>query len=261
MRIPTRAVRALSTIAIKFLPVTKVPEPGRWRNLNDDQIWKDTIYQVAVVGGSSSVPRLQASNDAQKALKYERLRGLNHQQRLRTINRVLRATHVRYASSDVAKCHKSMALSRNFDFLSSFTGGPRGYLKSLATLSDDNARIVRVEGDMSYIKLKGARDFLAGLGLVTDMIAFDVRLLKILRSVGIELPPDVATNSNSYKLLQDALIAQVCVPLRINGVALDRILYQNYEQILPKGTGRRERGTVIGCPLDQVNAAHIPTTR
>jgi hypothetical protein len=65
------------------------------------------------------------------------------------------------------------------------------------------------------------------------MIAFDIRVLNILGSVGVDIAADIQTNPSRYTQLQDALLAQVCLPVGITGVAIDRLMYQNYEQIMP----------------------------
>lgn len=232
MALPDDTVGALKRLAKKFAPRTDVPEKDRWQKLGDDAIWKHFVSQVAVVGNSSSHARLSASTDAQEALRFDRLRSVSDPERRRSIHETLRSAGVRYASANIEQCRKTDALTRNFEFLSAFPGGPRAYLAFLATLPDDDTRVARLELDMRYIKLKGARDLLAELGLVTSVVAFDTRLLNILKALGAQLTPGIRTNSLRYKELQDELLTRVCGPIGITGVALDRILYQHYDVII-----------------------------
>src|SRR5262249_41629130 len=143
-----------------------------WRSLDNDAFWKLIVYQVAVVGGSSSYDRLVASPSAQEALQYDRLRVAGTETRARVIHRTLRHHGVRYVPADIRRCPKTRALTRNLAFLAAHARGPTGYLKDLSRLNED-ARVARVMHDLSYIKLKGARDLLAELDLVRNVIALD----------------------------------------------------------------------------------------
>lgn len=232
MLLPDQVIAQLQRAAAAHAKRTRFPRPHAWRRLSDDEIWRHFVSQVAVVGGATSSGRITDSSDAQRALRFSKLRSTSPQERRRIINRVLRDCGVRYASSELSKCRKTAAVVRNLDFLCRFSGGPTAYIASLARQSDDHTRVNRLAHDMSYIKLKGARDLLAELGVVTDVIALDIRILNILRELGAELPADVQTNPSRYKQLQDELLTRVCVPMRITGVALDRILFQNYKTIM-----------------------------
>lgn len=237
MKISTQAVASLVQLVTEFRPRTVVPAADRWRMLSDDALWKHVVGQVAVVGSSASAERLAASPEIQEAIRFERLRGVTAGDRRRALNESLRAAGVRYASEDVRKCRKTGALEHNFQRLNAFPGGPHGYFAFLAGLPDDDARVDQVTCDMRYIKLKGARDLLAELGLVTNILAFDIRLLNILREVGIDVPLGVTTSATRYREFQDSLLSAVCQPIGITGVVLDRVLYQNYDAIMAKYTG------------------------
>ena len=216
----------------KFIESTRHRFPLRdaWQKLDDDGVWKHIVYQVCVVGSSASYERLVNSPTAQKSLNYDSLIKLESDERKRAINKVLRDHGVRYASAEIDKCPKTKALTRNLIFLESYEGGPTGYLKNLS-LKDEPERIQRVMQDLSYIKFKGARDLLAELGLAHEVIALDSRVLGILRSFGADVPKDTPTNADLYESIQQALLSQVCKPLGITGVELDRILYWNNQNI------------------------------
>ena len=232
MLIATDAITTLKEIALRFLPRTNVPDRDRWRTLSDDGIWKHVFGQVVVAGNESAQTRLAKSTDLQNALTFERIRDLSPADRRAIIHNALRTAGARYASADIAKCRKTKALAANFDFLTAFPGGPHAYFQFLAALPDDETRVSRVQSDMAYIKLKGSRDLLTGLGLVTNVVALDVRILNILRLLGAQIADDVQTNPARYRALQDELLTNVCLPIGMTGAAFDRVLFQNYDDIM-----------------------------
>ena len=135
-------------------------------------------------------------------------------------------------AAELARCRKTAALVRNLDRLHRAPGGPAGYLAALAAMPDENERVKRVSRDLSYIKLKGARDLMVELGLAREVVALDARVLRILRKAGFAIPDDVQSNPASYSAVQGLLLDSICRPSGISGGALDRILYQESKQIL-----------------------------
>lgn len=228
MLLPSETVAELKRVVKAFAAKANIPRLHAWKRLSDDDIWRQFVVQVAVVGSAASGERLARALREQNALGLQRLALLPVARRRALISRTLRDSGVRYASQDAEKCRKTAAIVRNFEFLSAFPGGPTGYIKSLVELQDDDARAARVAANMSYIKLKGARDLLVELGVVTDVVALDTRILNILRRAGAAIPRDIRTNPDRYKRLQNELLHKVCKPLGITGAALDRILFQSY---------------------------------
>jgi len=56
---------------------------------------------------------------------------------------------------------------------------------------------------LGFIKSKGARDFLTtGFGLVQDCIAFDTRILGVLRRIGVPIPDGVLRDEARYEELE-----------------------------------------------------------
>jgi thermostable 8-oxoguanine DNA glycosylase len=232
MLLSRRTVKELQRVARSFAGKAKVPPRHRWKRLTNDAIWRHVVTQIAVVGSAASGARIEESDHAQEALRFEILRRVSPNRRREIVNKVLRDCGVRFASADARQCRKTAAVLRNFEFLAAQPGGPAGYLRFLAGLPSDAARVSRLAADMSYIKLKGARDLLAELGLVTDIIALDARVLNILRHAGAVLPSDIQTNGRRYAALESELLRRVCEPIGITGVALDRTLFQEYKAIL-----------------------------
>lgn len=230
--LPDPVMEEFRSVIKGFIESTRNRFPIRdaWRKLDDDGVWKYIVYQVCVVGSSASYERLVNSDVAQKSLEYDSLIDFDTDKQANVINKILRDHGVRYASANISKCPKTRALVRNLYFLAQFREGPTGYLTSLSLIQEAE-RIERVMRDLSYIKLKGARDLLAELGLATEVIALDSRVLGILRSYGANVPKDTPTDSGLYHAIQQALLTQVCKPLDLTGVELDRILYWNHQNI------------------------------
>jgi hypothetical protein len=65
------------------------------------------------------------------------------------------------------------------------------------------------------------------LGLAENCMALDVRIFGVLEKVGVRIPPD-----DIYRQIEKELIQKVAGPLKITGGRLDRILFQNYFDIL-----------------------------
>jgi hypothetical protein len=233
MLLPSQAVAELKRVVKAYAAKARVPRAHAWKRLSDDEIWRHFIVQVAVVGSAASGERLNRALRAQQTLGLNRLAALPLARRRALISKSLRDSGVRYASHDIERCRKTAAVVRNFEFLSAFPGGPTGYVKSLVKVQSDDARAARLAADMSYIKLKGARDLLVELGVVSNVVALDTRILNILRRFGAVIPRDIRTNLNSYRQLQSELLSRVCKPLGITGAALDRILFQNYKDLRP----------------------------
>jgi hypothetical protein len=130
-------------------------------------------------------------------------------------------------------CRKTGALVKNLVFLKKYAGGPKGFIRDVATLKGDSQdKIAFVSKHLSYIKNKGARDFLTtGFGLVKDHIAFDSRVIGVLRHVGVSLPSGVTVDPVVYARAEQDLIRQVCVPLNLSGAEFDQMLFLNHKDI------------------------------
>lgn len=232
--LPVTVKTALSRIARKYHDRTLqfIPKVDAWKAMDHDLLWKHVVYQVAIVGRSDAYERLRDSKTAQDQLHYNRLLTLTSQQRAEVIHDVLYSHGVRYASADITRCAKTKALTFNINFLVKHPGGAVGYFAILSQFIHEDMRLDAIQNDLKYIKLKGARDLLAELGLVTRIIALDIRIMNILNRLGANLPESVTSDPNLYALVQDEIIRDVCDPMQITGVAMDRILYRNYNEIM-----------------------------
>jgi hypothetical protein len=250
-------VRALRVVVKKYLPHTSVPKPGRWRRLDDDANWKHFVMQVGVAGKSAPATMIAERWGKDLGIEIASLRPLPPRERRKAIHLAIRTCGVRFASASISRCRKTEAIAHNYAFLASWPDGPSGYLSTLGALPDDSPRALRLRKDMTYIKLKGSRDLLADLGLAVDVIALDVRILNVLKALGVDLPKGVTISPSRYEALESELLEKVCRPLGLTGVAFDRVLYQNYPDIQREGC----RGKAVATAKPPLESALMTIER
>jgi len=207
-----------------------MPKPGRWKSMTDTEIWLSIMGQVGVVGNSAPAIKMCTELDKRKDW-YETLNSLKPAQQRKTLHNELCKFRIRYVSEDPDECRKTNALLKNLALIEAY-GGPKKYIQRVAKISEDNLKVATIIDDMCYIKNKGARDFLINLGLIENAIAFDVRIKKILVTCGVKLPDGLGADKTAYKQLESELIEKVCKTCGVTGAVFDRLLYQNYKQII-----------------------------
>ncbi len=227
---PTVSKR-LTVIIAKYKGEIADPISGDWQSKSDGELWATVLGQIAVVGGAASGGALKVCLNGHEEGWFQDLATMDPKARLKAIHRRLREAGVRYASGDITKCKKTTAAAYDFEVLASY-GGPKEYFSKVASVPVEAWRIAVVGDDLSYVKNKGARDLLIGLGLVQRAIAFDSRLIKVLKHVGAQLPPDLAMSKPKYKSLETELIEKVCAPCGISGGHFDRILFAKAKAIV-----------------------------
>lgn len=228
--ITASSVKKLKTLVHKYKSEVPAPIEGNWQQKSDEELWAAVLVQIAVVGSAASGQALKEVLSGKEAW-YERLLSMAPKTRSKAIHEAFREAGVRYASSTLAECRKTSAATYNFDVLNSY-GGPKSYFSKVAAVPDEHWRIAVVGDELSYVKNKGARDLLIGLGLVHRAIAFDSRLIKVLEHVGVKIPADLAANKPKYKALEQELLKKVCEASDITGGHLDRILFAKYAEIV-----------------------------
>ena len=212
---------------------TEVPEKNRWQSLTNNDIWLHIFAQVMVVGGSKPYEKFDKRADLKHKVAFDSLIEVEDDREVKKrVNQVLRTVGTRYASSDISKCRKTDALAHNLKMLKSFEGGPKGFLKELSRFSSDKQKIDYVMHSLKYIKNKGARDLLMELGLVRNAIAFDSRIKNVFHKIGVKTPERFETSFKLYDEVENAILSKICMPLGISGIELDRMLFQNYEEIM-----------------------------
>lgn len=238
-------IARLQELIGRYADAIDLPPAGRWSGMSDSQIWLSFVVQVSVVGSAASGDRVARGMAAHENW-YESLVAMGPDQRRASIHDALRSHGVRYAMEDAHACKKTAALVRNLATLI-YHGGPRAYVERLARWPNERSRVDVLIREMAFIKNKGARDLLIGLGLLKDALAFDTRVLKVLESVGARLPKGVASDPDAYARLESEIIERVCRPAGVSGAVLDRVMFQKYAEIVPKKRGRRDKSATTSC--------------
>lgn len=224
------AVKKLIALVDRYKNEVESPVKDNWKTKDDGQLWAAVLGQIAVVGSAVSGISLSRQLEGQEQSWYIGLTSMSQKARQKEIHECLRKSGVRYVSADLQKCRKTPAATLNFELLQVY-GGPLKYFQAVSKIPVEAWRIAVVGDELSYIKNKGARDLLIGLGLVQDAIAFDSRIMRVLELMGIDLPSDIAEHKIKYKSLEREIIERVCVPCGISGGFLDRILFAKASEI------------------------------
>jgi hypothetical protein len=204
------------------------PKMGRsWKLRTDDQLWLRVLSQVVVAGNAAPGYTLQESTAVREKLGFSRLKKLTPRRRRKVIHSVLQAIGTRYVGKS-AKNRKVDAALHNFNALAD-AGSPKRFFKNVAQEKSKEERIALLSRTLSYYKKKGCRDILIELCLATDCMALDQRIRRILESVGAKVPKSI---DGHFEEIENALIQRVAEPSGLSGGELDRILFQNYGDIM-----------------------------
>jgi hypothetical protein len=226
----------MKMIKRRFLSKTTVPARGQWMRLSNNDIWLWMFRQVAVIGGAAADGRLMYDRNLRGKISYSRLSRMRSDRDVqKAINQALRGCASRYVSTSKSKCKKTQALARNFRRLQKFPGGPKGLVAKLAEIdgpSIDLRRTKYVMKGFDYFGSKSARGFLMNIGMASNVIALDIRLQKVLKRVGMKVPNGLASSPGVYDAFEKKLLESVCNPLKMTGIQLDQMIFQNYDDIM-----------------------------
>jgi len=229
-------IEKFEEIKKKFLNKTEVPQENNWKQRSNNDIWLGLIIQVIVVGSSAPADKFDKDEKLKNEVSYEKLIRIDNKDELKKkINKVLRTVGTRYASSDISKCKKTNALVHNLMVLKNFKEGPKGLLKRLSKFEGKNGDIRKIKYFMKifrFIQSKSARDNLMSLGLVKNAVALDIRIQNIFKKIGIQFPRGFENNPKLYDEIEKDILTKICQPLGIYGIQFDRMLYQNYKEIM-----------------------------
>lgn len=238
LKITQHQLNDFKLIVDAYRPFTPIPSKDEWRTYTNDQLWFRHIGQVMVAGGSNSKEKFDRSPDLQTKLSLQKLRTLKESQTAKAIHNVLLASGVRYVGKDISKSAKTRALANNLNFILTFPGELTGIMEHLSAMQGPDAEIERVcflMDNFLYLKNKSARDYLMGIGMNENTLAIDIRLRNIFSLLGMDFPTIGKLGSRSvYRRMEEELICNVCAPLNVKPIVLDRILYQNYQRIMKK---------------------------
>jgi hypothetical protein len=209
----------------------RLPSPDHWKTMTDTDVWIRVVSQVVVVGKAEPAERLK-EREIRARLGYEFLCSISNIKAAQEIGSLLREIKVRYVPDlNPESSPKIVALLKNLTFLKTYEGGPSGFIRDIAALETSEQRWNYVAKHLSYIKNKGARDFLTtGFGLATDRIALDSRVMGVVNRIVPDLPVKVPTAA--YAAIEEFLVKAVCEPLKIIPAHLDQLLFKYQRQIL-----------------------------
>ena len=121
-------------------------------------------------------------------------------------------------------------------FLKEHKRGYKGILQQLYRMQGERAECERVEylkQHLKFLKDKSARDLLMNLGMNRSTLAIDIRMQNIFKHLKVDFPDVKAlAKKGVYDEIEQLIIKMVCIPLHIEPLVFDRILYQHYEKIL-----------------------------
>ncbi|MGA7189832.1 MAG: hypothetical protein WBY66_15165 [Candidatus Acidiferrales bacterium] len=215
----------LRRIARPYKKRAKLGKP--WTKRTDDELWRKVLGQIAVVGRAAPGERLQQDPEIGRKVSIKKLNKFRNDAELQKyLHRVFVRLGVRYVGRSWNNDKKAAAGTQNFRRLMK-AGGPKRFFERIASCKTEDDRIEVLQRSLKFYGNKGARDTLIDLGLAENCMALDVRIFGVLNKVGVKVAPD-----DIYRQIEKELIEKVAIPLRISGALLDRILFQNYDQIL-----------------------------
>lgn len=237
LSITNQHIEKFSRLKEKYFSQTRIPKKNNWREVNDNDIWLRFITQILIIGSSAPAEKFDNNTSLKEMVNYSELKKLEKdEEKMRAIHYVLREIGCRYVGEDMDKGWKVKSLTYNFNKLRKFDGGPKGFLSMLEELINNNKQTQAIEflKKMKGFKDKSCRDFLMEYGMVTDCIALDTRLYNVIAKLGIDIPPleKIQGSSRVYSQVEESILRFICKPINMRGIELDRMLYQNYNDIL-----------------------------
>jgi hypothetical protein len=205
-----------------------------WKHLTTDQLWLRVLSQIVVAGNAAPADMLVNSEAVKEKLSFSRLKRLRPRQRRQLLHSVLRAIGTRYVGKQ-APNRKVDAAVHNFNALAD-AGGPKKFFEGVAAFPKEEERIQFLNNKkpnkktFQYYGKKGARDTLIELRLAKNCLALDGRILGLLEEVGVRVKR--GSLNRNYEMIETALVEKVARPLGFSGGQLDRILFQNYGDIM-----------------------------
>jgi hypothetical protein len=206
--------------------VRRYDPPKMKKRRTPNQLWLRVLSQVVVAGNSAPAEILGRSKAVEERLAFSRLKKLTPRQRYRVLHRVLQAIGTRYVGKKSPNAKVDAAV-HNFNALVK-AGGPRQFFERVKERKTTAAKVEYLSEHLKYYKKKGCRDTLIELRLAKDCMALDLRIRKILEGVGVKIDGSV---DRQYQQIETELINKVAKP-RLTGGQLDRILFQNYGDIM-----------------------------
>ena len=237
LKVTEKQLNQFNVIINAYRKTTKYPKPDNWKKLSNTEIWYWMVGQVIVVGSAGGGKRFWQDSNLRQEIDFDvLLKKRNDKEVKKAIHYVLREAGARYASIEIDKCAKTKALHNNFKIISNYNDGFIGLLNLLHNIRGPNCELERVYylmENLDFMKNKSARDFLMNMGINETTLAIDIRVQNIFQHLKIGFPPQTDfANKTIYESIEKAIKISVCEPLEIKPLHFDRILYQNYFNIL-----------------------------
>lgn len=218
--------KKFAQIKTKYLSDQDIPVYGRWKRVNDEDLWKSMIGSIVVVGGTRGWGRLKNCKCHWRLLEYVRLKNEKQSDITRIAKSVFAHHQVRYFS------RKAGFVAVNIEIIRK-SKGPKGFLSKLFLHKTDAEKALFVDKNLKGFGLKTSRDFLNEIGMTKNVIPFDSRVQEVLSSVGIpKYLLKGLENRKNYERLEQFLLDNICLPLCISGVEFDQMIFRHSEEIL-----------------------------
>ncbi len=240
-------------------PVPELPPAGRWLVESPDQLWLEFVAQITAIGGRRPVDRMWENGDI-RLLSINSIHGVIKEEDRPSaelwVHRILSRNGVRYCSpaalvpstkaKQIVEAACSPILVRDGTFLIRELLSP--LLPSAPTWDESSRKSERaarrrlVRG-ISGVGMKSASDYLNHIGASLNLIAFDSRILTLLRScfgLGNEVWRYIGSLGR-YEELERPFVEEVCPYLGMSPASLDQLLFAYSEPARRLLSGREDR--------------------
>lgn len=207
-------------------------EEGREEQDRPDFVWHFLLQSFATMGNSRGWDGLIGNPENYNRVTFEALRELDHLERLKALNEVLRAAKVRMPGK------KAAWLNLNYEMIAEI-GGPEETTRRALAQGDKEAKIAYMKR-FHGIGDKYARNIWMDVYHpdFRDAIAVDERIKRITQALGYSFKT-YAEHERFYQ--------EIAREAGLEGWEVDRLLYQHQGEFLAAiGTGREERATDPG---------------
>lgn len=225
IEITDRDKEKLTLIIDRFKSEVTMPRVGMWKEIRPEELWEQIIVQYCVIG-SARIGELMRDESRYGEflanLSLDRLISMKTG-RVEYIAGHLRAFNATRFHNKQAKC-----INRCIENEAVVSNGNIVLLDDLeeGVISDKEMRDRLIER-LPGLKMKSVSDFMIKVGATRNFIAFDVRVMGILKN-HFDLPLNDTTVQSCkelYEILEETL-GKACGEIGVEPSLLDRVLFQ-----------------------------------
>ena len=203
-----------------FGPRVELEKLGRYEQFSDDEWWRLFVGQFAVMGGSRGWERACNVPEFRKAIALDRC-----------LAAPSLADHLAAALRDHGATRFWQKTAEKLGVLAQdprvVRGGRLVLCEGLRHGTPANELRTALLSRCQRFKLKSASDFLIGVGLSHDLIAFDVRVVGALRDgFGLEVKAGQVQGNRPLYLALEAALREACAEAGHPLALLDRVFYK-----------------------------------